>query len=701
VESTDCRSLASLRLGYHHACALDALGEAYCWGMGDFGQLGGGHVTSSAVPVPATEAGQELRFGTISTGFYTTCGIDEAYQAWCWGAGGAGQLGNGSILSSEVPVLVVGGRAWSEVATGWSMSYGLDHLGDLYLWGWGFSTYPSLLRSGLALRGLAGNQTSFCALDGQGGAWCWGYNDRGELGVPADPDPVLNPVAVSGGQAFVQVTMGGLHACALTSSGQAWCWGDGSNGQLGDGGAVEQSHEPVAVVTSAAFTRIAAGWRHTCGLEAAGGMWCWGHGEAGALGPEALSGSPVPVRTFPDRMFTDLDAAGMATCGREASGRWLCWGWNGSGQLTAGPRAWAATRLLPGQTVRSISGGPRHLCALGATGQVLCWGLNESGSLGVGSFHASLSPLAVSIPAEVHTLGASESGGCALATTGVTWCWGNNLYGQTGTGSSAPFVALPAQVNTDTLFTQLTAGYRHHCAVSVAGEVLCWGANASGELGNGASNTYSRSPVLVDTADAFLQVSAGSFFTCGIDVNAKAWCWGDNSGRRLGGTSGAAATRPVSVLGDLSFATLSSGYAHTCALDESGAAWCWGVNNAGALGTGSVATLIGPQQVVDEHRFSAISSGYNHTCAVDLDGRIWCWGSSEYGECGLSTLDPVTRPRRVDLQGRFAQVYATVFATCAISIEGALWCWGRNQYGLLGLGERQSDPTPLASPVTP
>ena len=133
-----------------------------------------------------------------------------------------------------------------------------------------------------------------CGLTNSGAAYCWGENTWGGLGNGLQIDSNV-PVAVSGGL-FEQLVAGGYigHTCARTVSDDAYCWGENERGQVGDGSAVDRL-TPVAVAGDHSFTSIDAGFRHTCGLVATGNLYCWGSGAVGQLGNNSTSQSNVPV----------------------------------------------------------------------------------------------------------------------------------------------------------------------------------------------------------------------------------------------------------------------------------------------------------------------------------------------------------------------------------------------------------------------
>jgi len=135
-----------------------------------------------------------------------------------------------------------------------------------------------------------------CGITAAGGAFCWGSNDQGQLGTGDTQNHSL-PVAVSGGISFATVGAGGLYTCGLAASGAAFCWGDNIWGELGSGVTSPTSNVPVAVAGALTFRTLSTGNYHSCAMAGGNVAYCWGDGGEGQLGNGStnLSASPVKV----------------------------------------------------------------------------------------------------------------------------------------------------------------------------------------------------------------------------------------------------------------------------------------------------------------------------------------------------------------------------------------------------------------------
>jgi len=328
-----------------HTCALTSSGDAYCWGTGSFGRLGNGSTAEQLTPVAV--AGSR-KFVSISAGSSHTCALTADGKAYCWGNGGNGRLGTGNTNRSLRPRLVVGGHEFSVLSVG---------------------------------------RRYTCGLTNDGTAYCWGVNSNGELGDGTTEDKT-EPTAVVGGHKFTWLSAGAFHSCGVATDGKTYCWGSGTNGKRGDGATTGGSSEPVAVSTDVSFTSVYAGRQHTCALTAEGEAWCWGANRSRQLGDGTNTAKSTPVRVKTDLKFKSLALGGTHTCGLTASGKVYCWGSNNLGKLGKGDAGGTFAEPQEVALVNNfvaIEAGYDHTCGKTADGAVYCWGGGEGGRLGHGT----------------------------------------------------------------------------------------------------------------------------------------------------------------------------------------------------------------------------------------------------------------------------------------------------------------------------
>jgi alpha-tubulin suppressor-like RCC1 family protein len=263
--------LESISVGLMQACGQSVTGETGCWGM----YFGGNWTILFSGPFPFVSTPTLTH---VSTGDEHSCGIEPGGAVRCWGENELGQLGNGTTTTT-----IIWASSAAEPAPTSVLALGLGDTKDV----------------------SAGGQHT-CALDGQGYAYCWGDNRQGQLGSGyanechvGDSFGLFNcrtqPKRVESGPTYAAITAGGEFTCGLTSSGAAYCWGAGGQGQLGNG-STASSATPTRVLGNIEFLTISAGWRHACGISKDQVAYCWGSSGTGEVGTGARNMKAGPVR---------------------------------------------------------------------------------------------------------------------------------------------------------------------------------------------------------------------------------------------------------------------------------------------------------------------------------------------------------------------------------------------------------------------
>jgi len=274
-----------------------------------------------------------------------------------------------------------------------------------------------------------------CALLGTGAAICWGSNLNSQLGDGTTTNR-LTPTAVTGLDSDVTAITGGTrHTCALLATGAVTCWGDNTDGQLGDGTTANRLTPTAVTGLDSDVTAITAGHNHTCALLATDAVHCWGYNGYGQLGDGTTANRLTPTAvTGLDSGVTAISASRFHTCALLATGALTCWGWNGYGQLGDGT---TANRLTPtavtglSSDVTAITAETFHTCALLATGAVRCWGYNGYGQLGDNSTANRATPTAVT---------GLDSGVGATTTTTTTTVAPSTTATTTTTSTTTPVI---------------------------------------------------------------------------------------------------------------------------------------------------------------------------------------------------------------------------------------------------------------------
>ncbi|HEV2085429.1 MAG TPA: hypothetical protein VGR09_10120 [Gemmatimonadales bacterium] len=336
---------------YEHTCGVTMDNRAYCWGQNSEGQLGDGTTTQRLRPVAVAGT---LRFHQISAGFSSTCGVTTDYRAYCWGVNDLGELGDGTTTQRLRPVPVVGGHRFRQVETSFEHACGVSYPDNrVYCWGWNsegqlgngthtgpqtgyygpYSATPVPVVGTLAFRQVSAGYYHTCGVTTDYRAFCWGLNNRGQVGDSSTAWRRVRPTRVAGMRQFRQLDADRDYTCAVTTGYRAFCWGYGPAGQLGNG-KPGPSRWPKAVAGGLSFERVTAGAFHACGETTLNRAYCWG--SQPGIGDGTDTSQPTPVAVFGGHSFSQVSAGGYHTCGRTPSAVAYCWGAGLQGQLGSG-----------------------------------------------------------------------------------------------------------------------------------------------------------------------------------------------------------------------------------------------------------------------------------------------------------------------------------------------------------------------------
>lgn len=391
------------------------------------------------------------------------------------------------------------------------------------------------------------------------------------IGDGCDPDCTYTEVE--------ELSLGAHHTCALIEGGRLRCWGEGFFGQLGYGNMANlgDTETPASVGDLAlplAITDVAAGGYHTCGRFVDESIRCWGqnfHGQLG-YGDTEHRGDDEVLTMLPAVDLGgagDMLAAGLShTCVRAGGNTLRCWGLNTYGQLGISSLDAIGDNELPsaaqytflGTEAAALGLGGYHSCATGADNEVRCWGRADRGQSGYGSLTiygdneapADAGPVPAypeAIPEGViiNAVALGTEHTCGLFSSGQVLCWGKNDRGQLGQASTSygygyidgevPANLVPIELGATA--TALAAGGEHTCALLSTGQVRCWGSNFNGQLGQGnmvdvGDDEVPAAGMPVDLGAPAIMIAAGEAHSCAVTENFEVLCWGANPDGRLG-----------------------------------------------------------------------------------------------------------------------------------------------------------------------
>ncbi len=779
--------LKQISAGAFQTCGITNGGKLYCWGGANSGALGNGSTTqnnlvpTSVLKGEATGADTDgtylINIKQISAWSTNTCAISNAGFAYCWGADGNGQLGNGATTGDQSsPVKVLAGAATGADTDG---------------------TYLINIK-----QISTGGQT--CAITFAGNTYCWGNDGSGQLGNGATSTNQNAPVKVLAGAAtgldtdgtylvnIKQIAVGGGHTCAISNAGNTYCWGSASGGQLGDNNTTWINREtPVKVLAGAAtgvetdgtylvsMKQIVGGSAHTCAISNAGNAYCWGDGLQGKLGNNTSTGTQyTPVKVLKGAAAaSDTDATNLInikqisanlghTCAVSNAGNTYCWGYAGDGQL--GDNQIVTNRLVPVKVMAGVAAGTTDAdgasattnflinakqivagqvssCAISNAGKTYCWGTASLGILGDNQTVTNrlTAVYVLQVTPEFKQIAIAQAHTCAISNAGRAYCWGGAVNGALGDNQTTVDRLTPVKVlagaatgsDTDGTYLiniiQIATGGNNTCAISNAGNAYCWGADNNDQLGNGATTGTQTTPVKVlagaatgsDTDGTYLinikQISIHNDGVCALSYSGNTYCWGYGLSGQIGDNQIASnRNTPVKVLKGEAIGSDTDGTylinikqiaTGTCAISYAGNIYCWGGGNNGRLGNGNTTAQSTPVKVLKGEatgsdtdgtylvNFKQIATSSTATCAISNAGNAYCWGNSISGQRGNGTTTGTqTTPVKVlagaatgsDTDGTYLinikQIVVGITHACAISNADNAYCWGGVANGQVG-----------------
>ncbi len=386
--------------------------------------------------------------------------------------------------------------------------------------------------------------------------------------------------------------------------------------------------------------------------------------NCGACGASCGPGGVCSGSTCTDVPVTSVATSIGVGCAVRG-GQVFCWGSEGSlgtqgglgdGEVrTATAYAPDPTRAVLGlNDVTQVVAGHAHFCALRSTGEVRCWGANSNNQLGDGTGTLAYEPVAVAGGHVFEQIDASTSHTCGRTTSDELYCWGYHI----GRASPTPTL-VPRAAGTPAGITDLAVGREHACIVAGDGYIYCYGYEAV-VVGRGSGLDFEElvGPVVDETAmpvTGVVDLAASYRNTCAALDTGEVVCWGYNNGGQLGdGTIGnefhRANAAPVSGIADA--VGVFVGTSMACAVRATGAVMCWGSNAATALGdpafTDAESTtpraLPGVLDATSGSQF-VNATGFSSPVCVTEGGGVMCWANGSRGGCGDgSTADGIRAP---------------------------------------------------------
>jgi alpha-tubulin suppressor-like RCC1 family protein len=372
-----------------------------------------------------------------------------------------------------------------------------------------------------------------------------------ELGRSATAQSSLNDADLRtlAGIASGQISLSSFYGKAF-DSGYLYVWGDGTNGQLGNGSTTDRS-SPIQIGSLTNWRRLGGTPGDSLAIKSDGTLWAWGYNIFGQLGVGDEFTKYSPVQVGSDTTWSTIS-----------------------------------------------KGGHWFLLATKTNGTLWAWGRNDSGQLGDGTGTNRNSPVQIGSETDWVTVGNGGYASHAIKTNGTLWGWGQKLYGQVGDGStSGTGISSPVQIGSATNWSMVRGGLEHVIGLQTNGTLWTWGRNNVYQLGIGTGFSLVASPTQVGSDTNWASIDGGYNHSVAVKSTGTLWTWGGNAYGELGLGDTTNRYSPIQVGSDTDWAVVTAGWFCTLAIKTNGTLWAWGINQDGVLGLGDTTNRSSPVQI--------------------------------------------------------------------------------------------------------
>lgn len=640
------------------SCYLDGVGDVYCWGSNQYGQLGRESIKYSSSPVKVEGFKNIVDIAIAS---HTICAVDRDNSIFCIGSNRSGQLGLGLYIPSR--------------------------------------SVPERVYTSLPLVKLRSGSDTFCAVLTDETMECWGASPFNIIGVGAK----YIPTKYASIDNIKDVALTRDSACAVKTDDTLWCWGANFSGQLGQGNYTHKQF-PVQVTSLSNIDSVKLGQINTCAQTNSGSLYCIGGNSSFQIGNGNIYNwsYPSPELVTITNNISSYELSEGAACALKTNGEIFCWGANAHGEI--GDNTHLDSSLgytIPGINFQQLSMSKNTVCALSNSNEVYCWGANSIGQAGNDNGNSTKIPTKVESHIQstkvLTSIIAGQANTCMYVNS-EPYCWGNNEQWQLGTLSPNYLEVYPIHARSFDGNTSLSIGYGHICLTNNLGEISCIGLNSTGQVGRDpALGTGVRQVYKIPSTSGFSYVRAGLDYSCALKSDGTVWCWGANEHGQLGTGNTTSSYIPQQVTGLTNAVELSiskRGY-HNCARKTDGTVWCWGWNNFGQTGAPASPTdQLSPMEALQLKNASQLSLGAEFSCGLK-DGQVFCIGHNGYGQSGTGRTGSYSNGDPA-LVSQVEKIEAGQMHACVLTTADEVFCWGESTYGQVGHGSVINQSIPIS-----
>ncbi|MDO9628657.1 MAG: InlB B-repeat-containing protein, partial [Acholeplasmataceae bacterium] len=739
--------IVQVSLGGAHSAALTSSGRLFTWGYNGEGQLGDNTTTNGSVPTEITDrfnlvSGDKII--QVSLGVNHSSALTSSGRLFMWGYNPYGQLGDSTTINKSVPTEItdnfslVSGDKIIQLSLGGDHSSALTSSGRLFIWGrnnfaqLGDNTTTNRsvpteitdrfnLVSGDHIIQVSLGEYHSSALTASGRLFMWGYNLYGQLGDNTTtngfvPIEITSQFSLVSDDQIIEVSLGGVHSSALTSSGRLFMWGYNLYGQLGDTTTINRSvpteiTSQFSLVSDDQIIHISIGREHSSVLTSSGRLFMWGRNYYGQLGDNTTTDRFVPTEitnrfslVYDDKIIQVSLGATHSTV-LTSSGRLFMWGWNPYGQLGD------STTTNSSVPTRSNIYSPK-------LDRIVTYiyqdSINYIPILEGYSFDGWYSDFALTTLYTNTTMPAQN------ITLYAKWQINEYEINYYVYENHDPLAVITLH-HGETIIS-ISQGYDHISVLTSSGRIFTWGCNNFGQLGNGTSDNNAH-PTPTEITNQFtltqdetiVSTSFGFYHSSILTSTGRIFTWGYNYYGQLGDGTNMYKTSPTEITSQFNLEagetikSVSLGRYHSSLLTSNGRLFTWGVNWYGQLGDGTTNDRSTPLEItsqfslLEDERIVSISLGDFHSSAITSLNRVFTWGYNNFGQLGNGTSDSNAHSTPIEITSNFnlevdetiVNISSGFFHSSALTSTGRVFTWGRNSFGQLGDGTTTNRFTPF------